>query len=132
MRIVGNLRFEKGLGQPAPRGYRKAWYEPRRYVEVYFPAPLHWLFRVCRELTHRVQLVLRAPKVEEIEALEMQQADRERQRLTEEFARGYLNGWRECFQNCLDALEDELSVDGNIWKSGTWTVGADDLFGPRN
>ena len=28
-----------------PRGWQMAWYEPRRRIGVYYPAPLHWLLR---------------------------------------------------------------------------------------
>jgi hypothetical protein len=69
-----------------------ASYEPRRRIGVYFPAAVHWLARLLRELRHRVQVALRAPGIE-----------------LAEYARGYMVGWRECFQTCLSAVEEEIS-----------------------
>jgi hypothetical protein len=86
-----------------------ASYEPRRRIGVYFPAAVHWLARLLRELRHRVQVALRAPGIELAEVFQMQQEHREREHLAEEYARGYMVGWRECFQTCLSAVEEEIS-----------------------
>ena len=54
----------------------------------------------------------------------MQRAHRERERLAEEYARGYRAGWRECFQTCLSAVEEEIAR--------VWTIpGTLDRFSPR-
>ena len=96
-----------------------AWYEPRRRVSVYYPPPLHWLLRGARELFHRVRMAVRSPAVECLQIFEMQRTHRERQRLADEYARGYMVGrWRECFQTCLAAVEEELGRSDQVWEIG--------------
>src|ERR1700722_19163571 len=102
------LRKEAGHGKAVPAGWRMAWYEPRRRVGVYFPAPLHFMFRALRELVYRWRTAVAAPSIEHAEVFEMQREHRERERMADEYARGYLNGWRECFRACLAVVEDEL------------------------
>jgi hypothetical protein len=126
MRIRMKLRREVGHGGAVPRRWRMAWYEPRRRVGVYYPAPLHWLARTTREFGHRMRLALRAPRIERAEIFEMQRAYRERQLLADEYARGYLAGWRECFRECLKAVEEEITHTDDVWEIGALLVGAPD------
>ncbi len=112
------LRREVGHGGMIPRGWRMAWYEPRRRVGVYYPSPLHWVLRVLREVFYRVRMALHAPEIECTQIFEMQRAHHDRQRLADEYARGYLAGWRECFHACLAAVEEELSRSGDVWEIG--------------
>ena len=107
-----------GHGAVIPRGWRLAWYEPRRRVGVYFPAPLHLVLRISRELAYRWRIAMAAPTIERAEVFEMQRAHRERERLADEYARGYLNGWRECFRACLDVVEEELDRGQDTWAAG--------------
>src|SRR5262249_20241929 len=108
MNVRAGLRREVGHGGRIPPGWRMAWYEPRRRVGVYYPPPLHWLFRGVRELLHRARVAVRSPEIECLQIFEMQRRYRDRERLADEYARGYLAGWRECFQTCLTAVEEEL------------------------
>jgi hypothetical protein len=119
MKLFTGLRREVGHGGNVPAGYQLAWYEPRRRIGVYFPVPLNWALRVLRELGHRLQLALRAPRIERAEVFEMQRAHRERERLAAEYARGYINGWRECFHVCLDAVEEEIERVDEAWDVGS-------------
>ncbi|MFZ3214880.1 MAG: hypothetical protein WA192_02365 [Candidatus Acidiferrales bacterium] len=114
------LRKEVSHGGVIPRGWRMAWYEPRRRVGVYYPAPLHWLLRAGREMIYRVQIAVQAPALERGEVFQMQRAHRERERLAEEYARGYMAGWRECFQTCLSAVEDEVARVDDAWEVGSF------------
>lgn len=132
MAVLDALRREVLRGQKAPRGYQLAWYEPRRRVNVYFPPPLHWLLRLYREVRHKVLMALGAPLIERTEELEMQRACRERELLANEFARGYISGWRESFQTCLNAIEEELSYPCDVWEAGEWLCAAGHLKGPKN
>ena len=84
------IRWCAGHGARIPRGWRMAWYEPRRRVGVYFPAPLHWLLRGLREIFYRVRMAWRAPGIERAQVFEMQRAHQARQRLADEYARGYM------------------------------------------
>jgi hypothetical protein len=43
------------------------------------------------------------------EFFQMQSRYREQQKIAEEYARGYLAGWRECFHSCLAAVEEEIT-----------------------
>jgi hypothetical protein len=113
------IRREAGHGGMISPGWRMSWYEPRRRVGVYFPAPLHWVFRAGRELVYRWRMATAAPPIEQAEVFEMHREHRERERLADEYARGYLNGRRECFRACLDVVEDELDRGQD-----TWTVAA--------
>jgi hypothetical protein len=112
------LRREVGHGGMIPRGWRMAWYEPRRRIGVYYPAPLHWVLRGVRELVYRLRAAVRAPEIECTQVFEMQRTHRERERMADEYARGYLIGWRECFHACLVAVEEELTRSDNAWEIG--------------
>jgi hypothetical protein len=87
-------------------------------LAVYYPAPLHWVLRGLRELSYRIRVALRAPRIERAQAFEMNRAHRDRQRLAEEYTRGYICGWRECYEACLDAVEDEISRTNEVWEIG--------------
>jgi hypothetical protein len=119
-----NLRREAGHGVVVPRGWRMAWYEPQRRVGVYYPAPLHWILRALRDLGYRLRIALRAPRMEHADAFAAQRSHHERQRLADEYARGYLAGWRECFHICLQAVEEEIARSDDIWSVGDLLTGA--------
>ena len=114
------MRREVSHGGVIPRGWQMAWYEPRRRVGVYYPAPLHWLLRAIREIVHRVRMAVRAPEIERAEVFQMQRTHQERQRLAEEYARGYMAGWGECFQTCLSAVEEEIGRVDDGWDVGSF------------
>jgi hypothetical protein len=115
MKILARFRREVGHGGKIPRGWQMAWYEPRRRVGVYYPTPLNWVLRVLREFGYRLRIALRAPGIECAQTFEMQRKHRERERLADEYARGYLVGWRECFETCLTAVEEEMSRAEDVW-----------------
>jgi len=114
MILLPKIRREVTHGGVIPRGWRFAWYEPRRRVAVYFPPPLHWLLRAVREFAHRARLAWQAPPIERSQVFEMQRIYRERQRLAEEYSRGYLVGWHECFRACIEVVEDELTRPADL------------------
>lgn len=108
------FRRELTSEETPPRGWRLAWREPRRRSSVYFLAPLHILARAIREIAWRVRLLWTAPGREESEIHDAERLYIERRRLAEEFARGYLVGWRECFEVCEQVFEEEL---GSEWSN---------------
>ena len=126
------MRREVSHGGVIPRGWQMAWYEPRRRVGVYYPAPLHWLLRAIREIVHRVRMAVRAPEIERAEVFQMQRTHQERQRLAEEYARGYMAGWGECFQTCLSAVEEEISRADDTWDIGSFLPAAPKPPGAEN
>ena len=118
MKTPIRLRKEVSHGGVIPRGWRMAWYEPPRRIGVYYPAPLHWALRALREISYRIRAALRAPQIERAQAFELNRAYRERQRLADEYVRGYMCGWNECYEACLFAAEDESSGSGELWEIG--------------
>jgi len=118
MKKLLRLRKEVSHGGIIPRGWKLAWYEPRRRVGVYCPAPLHRIFRIARECFRRARLALRAPTIECAEVFEMQRRHRDRERQAEHYARGYFNGWHECFHVCLETVEEEITRGSNLWDIG--------------
>jgi hypothetical protein len=120
MKLFTRLRREVGSGGIVPRGWQMAWYEPRRRIGVYYPAPLNWVLRALREFGYRLRIALRAPGMEHAQVFEMQRTHRERERLAEEYARGYMSGWHECFRACLDAVEDELARVDDAFDASSW------------
>jgi hypothetical protein len=95
-----------------------AWYEPRRRVGVYYPAPMHWVMRGWREFIYRLRLAIRAPQRECADVFEMQRMHRERTRLADEYGTGYLAGWRDCFRTCMEAVEEEMARSDDLWEVG--------------
>jgi len=122
MKLLNGLRKEVGSGGIVPRGWQMAWYEPRRRLGVYYPAPLNWVLRALREFGYRLQIALRAPGMERAQVFEMQRTHRERERLAEEYARGYMSGWRESLRVCLDAFEDELARVDDAFEEPPWLL----------
>jgi hypothetical protein len=118
MKTRVRLRREVSHGGVIPRGWRMAWYEPPRRIGVYYPAPLHWVLRALRELSYRIRVAVRAPRIERAQAFEMNRVHRERQGLADEYVRGYMCGWHECYEACLFAVEDEISQSDEIWEIG--------------
>jgi hypothetical protein len=112
------LRKEISHGGAVPSGWHLAWYEPRRRIGVYYPIPLHWLMRALLECSYRLRLALRAPRLERAEFISMQRTYRERQRLADEYSRGYMVGWRECYRACVDAIESEMAQVEEVWDFG--------------
>jgi hypothetical protein len=118
------MNFLKGLwkevpqGGVVPSGWRMAWYEPRCQVGVYAAMPLHWVARTLREFRYRVNIALTAPTIEQDQVFELHRAQRDRERLAEEYSKGYMAGWRECFEACLQAVEEEITDADELWKMG--------------
>lgn len=109
----GIIRCELGHGAEPPRGWRLAWYEPRKRVGVFYPAPLHLLARVWREFKWRFGVAWRAPTRERHDVFDLQRSQREKQKLAAEFARGYLRGWEECIEAWAEAAN---IVSQDAWR----------------
>jgi hypothetical protein len=112
------LRKELPHGAKIPQGWQMAWYEPRRRIGVYYLVPLHRIMHALRKIVYRLRLALYAPSIECAQVFEMQRLHREGQQLADEYARGYLVGWRECFDTCKQAIEEELSNFDDVWSVG--------------
>ena len=122
MKVARLVRREVGGGCTVPTGWRMAWYDRKRRTAVYGPVPLHWMLRWGREFGHRVRAFVSGPAIEQMEALEVQRRDGERQRLADEYSRGYLEGWRACFEACLRTVEDEFEDGSELWEVGELLV----------
>ena len=71
-----------------------------------------------------MRAAVRAPGIERPKVFQMQRVHRERELHAEEYARGYMAGWRECFQTCLSAVEDEISRLDDGWEVGSFLPAA--------
>lgn len=120
MNVFRSMRREIGHGGIVPPGWELAWYEPAHRLGVYYPAPLHWVLRILREIRYRVQIAMDAPGIERAQVFQMQRTHRERMRLAEEYSHGYMQGWRECFQACLEVVEGEIAGAHDEIEVGEW------------
>jgi hypothetical protein len=79
---------------------------------------LQRLARVFRDLTSRLLAALKpyAPNSSKLEEIRLNQLDGER--LAHEYSQGYMAGWRECFETCLQAVEDEIASADDVWRMG--------------
>lgn len=77
-----------------------------------------WPVRLVKEVAHRFHLAFRAPTIGQSIRNERERRYAERQRLAEEYAQGYLEGWHECYSTCLDVVEESVSDRGDIWAAG--------------
>ena len=73
-----------------------------QWLAACFPAAVAWIARGQRE-----EARLRRAKQQ---ATNDERAYLEQKRLSEEYARGYLCGWQECFHTCVEAIEDEIGA----------------------
>ena len=127
MKKLWAWKRELGHGARVPRGWRMAWYEPRRRVGVYFPAPLHVVARAWRDFRYRLRVAREAYALEHADFVAMQREHAERERMADEYARGYLNGWRECYRDCIAVLESEFTrgaAGDDVWALGAALVDA--------
>lgn len=79
---------------------------------------VNWVVRMAREVAYRCRIAVCAPSFERATEIERERAHAERERLAEDFAQGYLDGWHECYALCLEAVEDEVSRKSDIWAAG--------------
>lgn len=107
----GILRHELGHGARPRRGWKLAWYEPRRRVGIFLPAPLHRMARALRELKWRIGVAWKAPTRERQDVFDLQRDHREQQKLATEYARGYLQGWQECLE-AWEEVSKTLTEEG--------------------
>jgi len=108
-------RRELAQGAKMPLGYRLAWVDWSRRVAICYPWPANWLARQWRELVWRIERaarVLGGPGPEEQQVADAQRIYRERQVLAEEFAAGYLTGWQECLDACVEVIEQQVERGG--------------------
>ncbi|MGA8145900.1 MAG: hypothetical protein WB987_18585 [Candidatus Acidiferrales bacterium] len=120
MSLFKSMRREVGHGGIVTPGWRLAWYEPPRRLGIYYPVPINWVIRTFREIRYRLGLAIHAPGIERAQVFEMQRAHRERERLAEEYSQGYMSGWRECFQACLEVVENEIGNAAEWHDVGAW------------
>lgn len=109
-------RRELAQGARIPFSYRVAWVDRSRRLAVCYAWPVSWLARQWSEFVWRIvraASALAGPGREEQEVADAQRIYRERQIIAEKFAAGYLNGWQECFDACMEAIEEEFAHGGS-------------------
>jgi hypothetical protein len=110
-------------------GWRMAWDDPRRRVGMYTATPLHWVACMLQEFRYRVNIAVTAPSIERARACELQRAHQDRERLAEEYSKGYVAGWHECFEACLQAVEEEITSADEVWKMDAAFLGSETTQG---
>lgn len=83
-----------------------------------------WLRLFAAEVAHRCRLALFAPTIQRSLVIERERAHAEREKMAEEFARGYLDGWHECYAACLETVEESVSGQRDIWAAGELLAGS--------
>lgn len=90
------------------------------------PAVWTWVARTVRGYRRAYGLLRRAmadlAPTKTARTIEINQ-----ERLAHEYSRGYLAGWRECFEECLEAVEDEIARTDEIWRIGAALAGSKEI-----
>lgn len=98
--------------------WRVEWRARARRAVSAVRTTIELICRGWRELTRRTGLALNAPSLEWQRAADERRAYLVRKRLTEEYSRGYLCGWQECFETCMQAIEDEIgALEESLWEA---------------
>jgi hypothetical protein len=77
-----------------------------------------WLIRAAQEIAYRWRQAVNGPSRERAAELERERKHEQRLRLADEYAKGYLEGWHECYVACVDAVEEETSRNSELWAAG--------------
>jgi hypothetical protein len=104
-------RLELARGARIPRGYALAWVDMSRWVAVCYPWPVNLAARCWRTASWRLRQAVRAfhgPGRDAQLTAAAQRTFRQRQALAERYAAGYLCGWQDCFDACMEVVEEEL------------------------
>ncbi len=120
------MRYEAFVVRQVPK-WRDPWRAWARRAASAVRATIELICRGWRELTRRADLALNAPSLEYQQIADADFAHLVPKRLTEEYARGYLCGWQECFETCMQAIEDEIGA----LEEGLWEVLAEASQGAR-
>jgi hypothetical protein len=110
-------RRELARSATIPSGYGIGWTDASQGIVVCYPWPANRLARLWHETAWRIGRAMRAlrgPSREQDEFLSAHRLHRERQVLSEQYAAGYIAGWHECFDACLEAVEEELGRAGIV------------------
>lgn len=73
---------------------------------------------VFRESCHWVRRTWARPASPAVPTINITDSQANRESLATEYSRGYMAGWRECFEQCLEAVEDEIARTDDIWRMG--------------
>ena len=87
-----------------------------------------WIRGLLRELSYRLLLPFHAPSLDRAQQLESERIHVHRQCLAEEYSKGYLAGWHECYDACMRAVEDEVSKNDELWETGELLSGSAGLL----
>jgi hypothetical protein len=123
MNCLNKLRKKMPEGGIVPPRWHRRRHEPQRQVGRYTTTPLQWVASVLREFHYRVHLAVTAPTIEQEKVCELQRAHQDRERLAEEYSKGYMAGWHECFEACLQAVEEEITNADEVWRMGAALAG---------
>ena len=112
---TGGWRKELARDTKMPPNYELAWMDWSRGVAVCYPWPMNWLARQWHGFVWRItraSCAFRGLGPEEQHVADAQRIYRQRQILAEEFAEGYLTGWQECLDACIETIEQQIEQGG--------------------
>jgi hypothetical protein len=99
---------------------QRSWRSKRAYIF----APTQWIVRTLRDWRYRIRVALTLPKLEDVQSEQLRRAQEDRERLAHEYSQGYMAGWRECFDACLQAVEHEFASVDDVWRMGGALTGS--------
>jgi hypothetical protein len=89
-----------------------------------FAGPLRRLTDFLAECRYRVRVALTVPPLASARSQQSKRTEENRVRLAHEYSEGYIAGWRECFDACLQAVEDEFASRDDAWQLGASLIGS--------
>lgn len=99
---------------------QRSWRSKKAYIFT----PARWIVRALRDWRYRIRIALTVQKLEDVQSQELRRAQEDRERLAHEYSQGYMAGWRECFDACLQAVEDEIASADDVWRMGAALTGS--------
>ena len=79
------------------------------------PERRNWVVRLTAAVANILQLSSCMRPAKSMARTDQPREFAERERFADEYARGYLAGWHECYAACLEEVERSVSKDGDVW-----------------
>ncbi|HTS10607.1 MAG TPA: hypothetical protein VMH00_00685 [Candidatus Limnocylindrales bacterium] len=124
MNVAARFQGMTAAGNDATPRWTLPGREPKQHAERHGQPVRWWIVRLVRNLSYRVRLAATAPTLEQVETRELELRNQRSLQLAEEYSRGYMAGWQECFETCLETVEDEIAQADDLWNLGRSLTGS--------